>query len=282
MHERRDKRLYRKIVFIGLLLIAFATVGYKDCFAVLFDPERALLLSVKEAVSMKSNDPRTIFIDVRSEPDFESKRIPSSINIPLHFIRTKKYLKSMTLILVNQGYDPAPLFSTGLKLKEKGFQVFILAGGIAAWYQKGEKLQGKPFGESELSLVSGKELLKLRQGSFLKSFVNIARAPIEASFPSFSHIPIQSPKSAEKLTEAITEQGLDDKTGLLIFNQSGDYSQSQFLLKDKAPTLFFLKGGFTDFIKHSKQLQASLQPRHQRIKTIGGCSTCPQAAESKD
>ncbi len=64
----------------------------------------SLAISV-EAVryKLKRNQKLTL-VDVRSRQDFERLHIPGSINIPLYAVKTKTYLKSAPVVLVNEGF----------------------------------------------------------------------------------------------------------------------------------------------------------------------------------
>jgi rhodanese-related sulfurtransferase len=113
-----------------------------------------LLISVKEAIEIKKENPRTLLVDVRGEESFKKIHIPDSINVPLHFIKTKGYLKNIHVILVNRGYEQNRLLHQAELLNKKGFEIVVLSGGLAAWSQLGGKLTVRdPAGQSHLHTV---------------------------------------------------------------------------------------------------------------------------------
>ncbi len=280
MYNKPIKNEKWRIFILVILSMPILTMSPVEAFSTSSDSQ--MLLSAGEAAAMKEKGLQTIFIDVRSNQAFEKNRIPNSINIPLHFIRTKNYLKPMTVILVNEGYDPTSLVSTGLELRKNGFHVFVLAGGIASWHQRGKKLLGEQFKNTELYLVPPGALLKINNHSFIKSYINISQISFETPFPSVHHIPINSSNNLAALTPALSKPGIDEKSGAIVFNQDGEYDFLTSFHKEYQPTLFFLKGGFAEFSKQSKQWQTSLQPRHKRMRRIGGCETCPQQPDSTE
>ena len=72
-----------------------------------------------------------MLIDVRKEADFERCRIPGSLNIPLHTLKTKAFLKSKPLALINKGYNSGTLEKKCLRLMEAGFtDVSFVIGGL--------------------------------------------------------------------------------------------------------------------------------------------------------
>ena len=241
------------------------------------------LYTVDEAITAKKGNPRTIYVDTRREEEFQTVRIPSSINIPIHFIKTKSYLKNMDIILLNQGYSLSQLQREGELLKDKGFRVMILAGGIAAWHQEGQRLEGDRFAMHALHHISAAELLSEASSSFVKLSVNISSASKNNKILGESlHQAVNGAEDLPKLINSINSRGLDERSGVLIFNEKGDYSLLETLPKQCSPTIFFLNGGMEEYQLKAEQHLAMLQPKEQRIKTFGGCSTCPPASDISD
>ena len=50
-------------------------------------------------------------IDVRNPEDFARLHIPGSLNIPLYAVKTKVFLKSFPIVLINAGFHYSPLAS---------------------------------------------------------------------------------------------------------------------------------------------------------------------------
>ena len=92
-------------------------------------------------------------LDVRSQEEFERLRIPGSINLPLHAIKTKFVLKSFFIVLINEGFNYAALENECRHLRELGFKTFILNGGLAAWERHGNRLAGDLFALEEMRVV---------------------------------------------------------------------------------------------------------------------------------
>ena len=276
VNEHQDFKTY--VVFLVLLICFFLQASSRSAVA-----DAPNLLSVHEAATMKTNDPRTIFVDVRSEQQFEIIRIPASINIPAHFLRTKKYLQAMNVILVDEGYDPGALIQVGEKLNEQGFHISILAGGIAAWQQQKKELMGEEFAGRVLHFMPASAFKKTIEGSFVKALINVSETALDTPFPDTKHLPITKPQDTQKAMQFITDLQLDEKSGVLLFTQQGDYGLFSTLPESaNFPTIFFLTGGFAAYSEFAKQHQAMLQPRESRLKTIGGCETCPAADGKED
>lgn len=125
-------------------------------------PDRACLVSLAEAekIRLKSNSQ---FVDVRSPADYERVRIADSINIPLHLIKTKPFLRNVNVVLVDHGRGSAELAQHCRQLKDAGFRsVSVLDGGLYAWQQAGKPLAGDPMAQARLDRMSAGELFAER------------------------------------------------------------------------------------------------------------------------
>ena len=114
----------------------------------------SFLIGIEEAKALVAGSKRTVFVDIRPQRQFNRAHIPGSLNIALHFIKSKTFLKTMHLILVNQGFARASLVEGVSLLRECGFQVHILSGGLTSWKQHGEKVAGEKKVGGEIYMVS--------------------------------------------------------------------------------------------------------------------------------
>lgn len=279
VNERKNLKEYCVVLLVLFTCIFLQATSSRSAVA-----DAPNLLSVHEAATMKINDPRTIFVDVRNEQQFETIRIPASINIPAHFLRTKKYLQTMNVILVDEGYDPAALINTGEILNKQGFHISILAGGIAAWQQQKKELTGEEFAGRTLHFVPASALKKTIEGSrYVKALINVSETALDTPFPGTKHLPVTKQQDVHKAMQFIADLQLDEKSGVLLFTEQGDYDLFSILPENgNFPTIFFLTGGFAAYSEFAKQHQAMLQPRESRLITIGGCETCPAAEGNED
>jgi len=88
-------------------------------------------------------DKAAFFIDLRDRQAFQRYRIPGSLNMAAHTLKTKAFLKSKPLILFNEGHSYQTLEKLCVNLRETGFsQVAILEGGLNQWQKQIGNLQG--------------------------------------------------------------------------------------------------------------------------------------------
>lgn len=104
---------------------------------------------------------RALLIDVRDAAAFEQFRIPGSLNLPLHAVKTKPFLKTNALVLVDEGQSPSELQAACLNLKKSGFtKVAVLKGGLKAWRDHDGRLEGQALEQDKLNTISPAQLFK--------------------------------------------------------------------------------------------------------------------------
>jgi len=104
------------------------------------------------------------FVDVRSSAEYDRYHITGSINIPLHQVKTKEFLKKMSVVLVNDGRSTADLEKTCVDLKQVGFDhVTVLEGGLFAWRANKRPLEGDPLAQAKLNRMSADEMIEERK-----------------------------------------------------------------------------------------------------------------------
>ncbi len=111
------------------------------------------VISIDGLVRMLKTDPKAKIVDVRHERDFKAFRIPMSINIPLHAVKTSSFLRRVPVVLMNEGYGQERLIAECLKLRTRGFNAFVLHGGLNLWKKSGRRVTGDPFAMKDLNRV---------------------------------------------------------------------------------------------------------------------------------
>jgi rhodanese-related sulfurtransferase len=84
-----------------------------------------------------------LWVDVRPLPEARAALMPGALQIPLHQVSTKTFLKETFTVLVGNGTDDAEMAMTCHQLKKAGFtQLRMLRHGTRAWYRAGQPLLG--------------------------------------------------------------------------------------------------------------------------------------------
>jgi len=237
----------------------------------------SLAISV-EAVryKLKRNQPLTL-VDVRRQQAFERLRIPGSINIPLYAVKTKTYLKSSPVVLVNEGFGYFELQAECRRLMERSFKVSILDGGLPAWQRRGGRLAGDLLALDEMKAVSPQAFFRAKDYENTET-VDISINRSDASnrlFPYAKHIPIlpESNGSIPELKRLYKRSS--PFQSIVILNETGEqYARAEKLLNRMGIESFYLQGGIAAYRKYLDGLMLSWKPRDSRMKTVGNCKPC--------
>jgi rhodanese-related sulfurtransferase len=247
------------------------------------DPDHSLLISAESVLSKIKHKQKIVIVDVRNPTEFETVRIPGSINIPLYFIKSKAFLKLKPLILVDTGYPYSQMGKECKSLRNKGFNAAILTGGIPSWHRKGGLLQGDLLALNDYNKISPRIFCR-EKDSANQMVLDASKEHTKASkqlIPYATHIPFSNnPNFGDLLAAALSKA---DINYLLIFNENGDHYEKieKTLQKKGLENTFYLKGGLNAYKRYLQHLVLSRQPRNSRIKRIDKCRNCGPAKGTK-
>lgn len=234
------------------------------------------------AVFHKLKENQTItLIDVRGKDQFEIVHIPGSINIPLYAVKTKTYLKSTPLILINEGYHYEPLERECAYLRKAGFQAWILFGGLYHWKQKGGPLQGDHFKQEELNKVPPPIFFteKAYEDWLIIDMAPTKNAKASSLISRSTHIPFSNNAAVftATLQKTTAQRKGNPLRSLIFFNETGEgYDTVERVLHKAGYTeVFFLKGGLEAYDRFVTNLALIRQARENAKRTIKRCINCP-------
>lgn len=239
-------------------------------------------LAVSTAAAMTGLKNKTLtLIDVRPAAEFAEFHIPGSLNIPLHAVKTKTYLKAKPVVLANEGYGVEALETACRRLQADGFDAGILDGGILAWKSKGGAVLGDPFALAAINQVPAWEFHREKDyaGQIL---IHATAAEEKSTLPLPSNtvsLPLlESGQAVRQLKTMIRKAGSAAFATLLVFTDTGKENPrlQRLLAAEGIHQVFFLEGGLQGY---EKQLQYNLlarQPRAKRTVRSDGCRSCPR------
>ncbi|MFK5986915.1 MAG: rhodanese-like domain-containing protein [Pseudomonadota bacterium] len=203
---------------------------------------------------LKKNN--TLLIDIRSKNSYQKISIPDSLNIPLFRLKTKNILKNKKLFLIDDGGRLNNIAQLCYQLKEKGFKIFYITGGLNAWskLKKGflgsakELIQLDELGAEHFYFDNDiKDLVIInigkQQNKILKQTIN--SSPIA----NYYFIPYkQNSRSLLKKLKQIVKQQ-PKVTRVFIYDEAGKtYSAFKKHLKEQLKaSVFYLNGGYKAF-----------------------------------
>lgn len=253
-------------VFAALLSLIAGTATPEQAGSLFISPEYA-------AAQMKSSRD-LLLVDVRKKAAFEQVRIPGAIHVPVHFVKTKAYLKNKKIVLVNKGFSRQPLVSACKDLNEKGFDARILSGGLNTWAGKGLPVTGSPFAKSSLAMVSPRMAFQEHADrNFLPVDISGSKSP--AVFDNTVHV---NPSNSEFLNVAAGYHKNHPHGSVLIFSQAGTgYETFRKQLKSAdIKNVFFLTGGMKAYNNYLENRKRAGAPKTERIKSTNQipCRSC--------
>ncbi len=247
----------------------------------------SLAISVDSAIRQHRKN-RIFLVDVRSRKAFETLKIPGSLNIPRYAVKTRPFLKSQPIVLVNEGFAFSLLEQECRKLNQKGFKAYILNGGLNAWSYKNGPLEGDLFSIKTFSTVSSRIF---HQEKDFKNTIVIDVSEVQSStskqlIPEAIHLPAigASAKQPVKnlplgdLSASLKGIKKNPNSALLITNQDGkEYEHiEKIIAKVDVGPVFYLEGGLNGYSRFLKHLALSRQLKDARMKTIRQCAPCGQ------
>lgn len=194
-----------------------------------------------------------LLIDVRPQTAFKSGHIPGALNMPLHTLKTKKFLRATPIVLLNEGFSMTPLVNECRELRETGFRVFVLTGGIVGWIDRKGPFEGNPHQVEALRMVSPRVYHQEKD--------------------SPHHLTVESSPEAPALDKKAAGHRY---ASLVLCTPNGDgypEMRSELQKHDKRP-VFYLEGGKSAYRTYLHRLALSRQPRNERMKSIGKCASC--------
>ena len=229
---------------------------------------------------------RITLVDVRNPEDFERLHIPGSLNISLHAVKTKDFLKSVGVVLIHEGFQYSLLETECRQLTDMGFKVHILDGGLPAWERSGNKLAGDLFALEEMQLVSPHALI---QETDYENILAIDISPVKSKIsrqwmPHSKHLPVSSDPGewVRRLYRLITSYQNQPFFTILVCNETGDgYHNLDKILTNAGVNAYFLQGGVAGYRRYLEDLMLTWLPRDSRIKTSRKCGTCVKEVEKK-
>jgi rhodanese-related sulfurtransferase len=244
----------------------------------------SLAISVEAVLYKLKRNQKFTLVDVRSRSDFERLHIPGSINIPLYAVKTKTYLKSAPLVLINEGFRYAELENECRRLTERGFKISILDGGLPAWKRKGGQLVGDLFALDAMKAISSQVFFRAKD--YENTLVlDISSHRSEASsrlIPYAKHLPVLDDPNGSMpgLRKPMTKN--KPFHSIIIFNEIGDeYEKAQSIMSRRGIETFYLQGGVAGYQKYLEGLLLSWKPRDRRMKTVSNCKPCGLKEENE-
>lgn len=236
---------------------------------------------------------RFILVDVRPTQAFEQFHIPDSLNIPLFAISTKAFLRSSPIILLDEGYRPGRLQQACEQIRQAGFEVGYLAGGLNAWKAAGQPLQGDVFAQQHLNHVPPQAVWEeqphdtwlvidvtddANQNDSEQTPDDSAEERLQRTFCPYSE---EAPTFLLCLEDAVIIRSNMPELFFLLTNEDGSGYEAiaRQLHESMIPHTWYLQGGLRAYRAYvARQARMSKGSTHENTActTVSGCLPCNQ------
>lgn len=234
---------------------------------------QACLIKVDAAIDALAKG-RVLIVDTRTASEFDKYRIPSSLNIPAHAIKTKSFLKSKEFFLVNASHTSADLENVCADLKRNGYsRALVLQGGLSLWKARGGVFEGDAIASRALSTVHPAEFIQTQSAKdwLVIDVRNRKNLDSKKNLPGAVSVPWSAKqKNDGALLAAINGAG---SKRVLVIDESGDsYTGIEGMPGIRQKDVLYLEGGFSAYQKYQREQVAMWKQRDEPPKQKG-CST---------
>lgn len=236
------------------------------------EPDYSLVVTATELLNKTKQNRRMTLVDVRSPEEFERLRIPGSINLPLHAVKTKAFLKAQPFALVSAGCERRDLESECKRLQQSGLKPSILFGGLVAWQSQGGPLEGDRLLVATYKEIPAHLFFHEKDYESIKVF-DVSQNPLhDAKKLIHGNVHVKNIESLVKLAM----QCISTYRTIVLFNENGEqYEKFDAALKKAGiSTAFYLKGGMNGYRNFLETTTLSWKSKAERIVTLGGCGSC--------
>ncbi len=274
---------YRAYVWLPCMFLAVCAISLScglPTWAESHKTDQCRTIAADELISALSSGEKFVLVDIRSARDFHLFHIPSSINIPLHEIRYKTFLKSKKVILFNCGGAQGMLLKACDELALNGFlHVSILAGGMVAWSDAGGDIAGDYFAISEMDELAPEVCFADRgDASWIRILIGGVKGNAEEEMIFPDAISVSCIRNDNVCLDFIIDSVEHEREGapgrpVLIMDLKGQYKTLKRAMRVAGiDRVFYLKGGVKAYEKFLKETRLINESKHQEVRP---CSSCP-------
>ena len=237
--------------------------------------DTSLLISSTALLQQVKRKENVLIIDVRPEAAFNALHITGAIHVSLHFVKTKPYLKSAPVILVEQGLAYHRLAPVCRELRKIGASVRLLDGGMHAWCCANGPTVGDAVRQMAYDKLSPADFFQEKNYAHrIVCDISVARsAASQTLMPYAVHLPVtDGPAGLDRIGKT-----RDDV--LIVVSQNGsDYADAAHRFSQAGHRrIYYLEGGINAYQVYLEGLTRSWQPREIRTRGDGSCKPCREA-----
>ncbi len=243
--------------------------------------DASLYIAAEEAIKESRRSSRILFVDVRGAEAYDGCRIPGSVNLPLHALKTKPFLASRTVVLVDEGYSGEQLERACRQMQDRGVVAWILKGGLNYWKNRFGRLQGSAVSQARIGKIAPGDFFRERvyEDWIVLSDCRSQSCLARYVLPESIQLGATSNSAAfsAQLTALLGKLKANPQSFILFFNDEGkDYERIEGLFtKAGVKNTYFLDGGLTAYNSFLERQASILQPGTNTRRVQKKCASCP-------
>lgn len=202
----------------------------------------------------------TILIDVRNAPDFLAFRINGAMNASVSSVRTKKFLRDKTIVLIGNGKAEAELYTACSDLKSHGFKhTLVLRGGMASWITSEQPMLMQSAPDNQPEFLNASEFIT--ESQFRANLIVVERSQevLQRQLPSSILISNEGIATLKSVIEKRRKESKNAPLGsvVLVRDPNSGMEDIQKLRHEIQPVpLLVYAGGVDNYTQQLKQQKA--------------------------
>jgi rhodanese-related sulfurtransferase len=234
--------------------------------------DAGLVVSAKPLMKRIERKEKLLLIDVRRAADFKALHIAGAIHVPLHFVKTKPYLKSSPVVLVERGLADHRLAPVCRELRTMGVDARLLDGGMNAWCHAGGPIVGDVVRQMAYNRISAADFF--HEKDYARRIVCDVSAGLSEASRQLMPYAVHLPLTDNPALGAQIKSNAPDAILVVSEDGSGYAHADKVLARAGIHRVFYLDGGVNSYRRYLEGVAQSWRSRSERVVTHNQCAKC--------
>lgn len=230
--------------------------------------ESSCFIPALQAHKMKESG--WLLVDIRKNQLFNEYRVPSSINLPLHSLASRTFLRNKKIILIGDGFHMQEVSTICKIMRKNGFHsIYAIFGGMLAWTQSKLPVEGN-LPKSIIQASIPVDRFFQQQNLNYWQMINLSPSHQHEWVNIFPYLKLDN--RTENSINLNQQKEHSPFKAVILINEDGRYEEKDFKYRNNSMPMYVLAGGMNAFQKYSDKLllmKSYLLHGSQQIKKCG-------------